>query len=235
MDKYSLNARIYPVVFLLLPLAIVGISYSIEFEKYIHILSSLGISSVLLYFMANVGRDAGYRKENALWESWGGMPSAQLLWFKNTTIDKYTKQRYHDKMQTLVQLNVENVDFETAELIDVIDIYRSWTKYIISKTRDTKKYSLQFKENVSYGFRRNLWGLRCGGIILTITVLIANFSLQCIINQSLNFWEFPLSFIVSELLLLVFLGIWVFIIKSDWVKIPAFAFGARLLENIESI
>jgi hypothetical protein len=235
MDKYSLNARIYPVVFLLLPLVIVGISYSIEFEKYIHILSSLGLTSVLLYFMSNVGRDAGYIKENTLWESWGGMPTAQLLSFQNDQIDKYTKRKYHSRLQTLAPINGINIDFETADFNDVVEVYKSWTKYLISQTRDTKKFSLQFKENVSYGFRRNLWGLKPIGILFCLIIFFSNFIIQYYLNQDLCFWKYPLSFLVSEFLLVILLIIWISIIKSDWVKIPAFAFGLRLLEAIEHL
>jgi hypothetical protein len=235
MDKYSLNARIYPMVLFLFPIVIIGISYSIEYEKYTQILTTLGISSALLYFLSNLGRDNGKRKESKLWEKWGGMPSSQLLSFKNNLIDNNTKRKYHQKLLRLSPIQQLEIDFENAEYFEVSEIYKSWTKYLISQTRDTKKYSLLFKENISYGFRRNLWGLRTISLSLLIAVIIGNFIIQGIRNGFESINDFQIPFFISESLLLILLVIWVFIIRSNWVKLPAFAYSERLLESIETI
>jgi hypothetical protein len=31
------------------------------------------------------------------------------------------------------------------------------TAWLLTQTRDTKTFSILFRENISYGFRRNLW------------------------------------------------------------------------------
>jgi len=235
MDKYSLNARIYPVVILLLPLVVIGVTYSLEYEEYIQILSTLGITSALLYFLSNVGRDSGKPKEPKLWQKWGGMPTAQLLSYKNEIIDKHTKQKYHRELQNLSPIDDTSIDFENVDLSEVIEVYKSWTKYLISKTRDTKKYALQFKENISYGFRRNLWGLKTLSIFLLLICMIGNYVFQGIKNGFLSYDTFSVQFFISESILILLLAVWIFIIDSNWIKIPAFAFGERLLESIDSI
>lgn len=234
MDKYSLNARIYPIVIFLLPLIVLGISYSVEYEKYVQILSTLGITSALVYFLSNLGRDTGKRKEPTLWNNWGGMPTIQLLSYNNSTIDKITKKKYHNKLLDLSPIE-ESIDFENSELGDVSDIYRSWTKYLIARTRDTKKFSLLFKENISYGFRRNLWGLKPYSLVLLMISLISNYTWQISQIGLNNFFEYPLQFYISEGLIIILLLIWLFIITTNWIKIPAFAYGERLLESIETL
>lgn len=234
MDKYSLNARIYPVVIFLLPLVIIGISYSIEYEEYLQVLTTLGISSALVYFLSNIGRDSGKKKEPSLWKKWGGMPTVQLLCYDNNIIDPITKRNYHKKMLKLSPIENSEIDFENVDLESVVDIYKSWTKYLISQTRDTKKYSLLFKENISYGFRRNLWGLKTISIILILLVLAGNFIFTEIGTGFQNFKDFSINFWISEVLLFILLLIWSFIITNKWIKIPAFGYAERLLESIET-
>jgi hypothetical protein len=235
MDKYSIHARIYPVIIFLLPLVLIGISYSIEYEKYLQVLTTLGISSALVYFLSNIGRDSGKKKEPKLWKKWGGMPTVQLLHFDNSIIDSVTKRNYHKKMLKLSPIDNSKIDFENVELESVADIYKSWTKYLISQTRDKKKYSLLFKENVSYGFRRNLWGLKTISIILVLLVLAGNYILTGIENGFQNLNDFSINFWISEVILLILLMIWAFIITIKWIKIPAFGYAERLLESIESV
>ncbi|MEI6821116.1 MAG: hypothetical protein WCL51_04225 [Bacteroidota bacterium] len=234
-DKYSIKARIYPVVIFLLPIVVIGITYSIEYEKYIQVLTTLGITSALVYFLSNIGRDSGKKKEPKLWEKWGGMPSVQLLSFRNDILDKYTKQKYHIKLLELSPIKDQNIDFLNSDLDSVKDVYISWTRYLISMTRDTKKYSLLFKENISYGFRRNLWGLKLKSILIIVITIICNFVFIGIKNGFLNYKIFPINFWISEIILLILLMIWIFMINNKWIKIPAFAYAERLLESIGSI
>lgn len=234
IDKYSLNARIYPMVLFFMPLIILGITYSIKFEAYIQILSTLGASAALIYFLANLGRDLGKKGEPNLWTKWGGMPTAQLLSYNNDRIDKITKRNYHERLCELSPIE-KKPDFQSSELSSVIDIYRYWSKFLISKTRDTKKYSLLFKENISYGFRRNAWGLRNLAIILCVLSLSGNFLYSLLMTNQFEWKSLPISFVVSESLILVWMLIWIFVIRNSWVKVPAFAYGERLLESISTI
>lgn len=234
MDKYSLNARIYPVVILLLPLVIIGITYSLEYESYIQALGTIGVTSALVYLFSNLGRDSGKRKEPVLWRKWGGMPTAQVLSFNTSFIDEITKQKYHDRLLELSPIDT-SIDFKNSKLEDVNEIYRSWTKFLITQTRDTKKYSLLFKENISYGFRRNLWGLKPISLILLSIIILGNFLIQGFTNGFQSILVFPIQFYISEVLLIILLLIWIYIINSNWIKIPAFSYAERLLESIDTI
>src|SRR5689334_13223644 len=99
IDAYSLKARIYPTILALLPILIIVVFFSIQFESIIHSLSSLGLVAVLGYLLSQLGRDQGKKKESELWKSWGGSPTTQLLRLTDHSIDKYTKERYHTKMK----------------------------------------------------------------------------------------------------------------------------------------
>lgn len=234
MNEYSIKARIYPIVFILIPIVILGITYSIQYKNYLTTLSSLTISGLFAYFFSNIGRDAGKKKENKLWQLWGGMPSAQLMNFDDNGIDRLTKEKYHSKLLTLAPIN-ETVDFKTTDQNKKTEIYSYWTKFLISQTRDTKLYSLLFYENISYGFRRNLWALKPIGIIILISCIIINVIIQEIKYRGFTFLDFTTEFYVSETLLIILLLIWIFIINPSWVKIPAFSYANRLLESVNNL
>ncbi len=234
MDKYSIHARIYPMAIFLMPIIFIGFSYSIQFEELKQGLSSLGLTTVLLYLLSNLGREFGKRKELRLWESWGGMPSCVVLSYGDTRIDEITKDKYHEKLYELAPLD-NIIDFKTGNQQGIENAYRYWSKFLISKTRDVKKFNLLFKENINYGFRRNLWGLRNLSLIFIPLCVVSNYLYQGIINGFLAFETFPIEFFLTEAILLILFLLWIFIFTSGWVKVPAFAYADRLLESMDFI
>lgn len=236
IDTYSLRARIYPMVIFLLPLIIISTIYSLEFDSLKSLLSSIILMGALSYLFSQFGRDKGKRKEPALWKHWGGAPTSQLLSFENTRIDQNTKKRYHSKLQQLCPVNpVPTIGLEKSNRPAVEQSYAAWVKYIISKTRSTKDYSLLFKDNTSYGFRRNLWGLKTASIILIALTIVVNYFAWSIKVGSYDPKTFSTNFIIANGAMFVLLAFWIFLINRTWVKIPAFSYAERLLEAIDTL
>ena len=235
-DQYSLKARFYPVIILFFPIVIIGVAYSLEFEKLFALLSSLGMAGALTYLFSQLGRDRGKLKEANLWKSWGGAPSTQLLRINDTRIDKHTKLRYHQRLQVLCPVTViPSLELENTNCDECDEVYKGWTKYLITKTRDTKTYSLLYKDNISYGFRRNLWGLKIFGILLTSLLILGNYFFWVIRNNTFNPLSFSDSFKYSSAVLVQILLFWIFIVNKKWVRIPAFSYAERLCEATEQI
>lgn len=235
-DTYALKARYYPVVILFFPIVILGIFYSFQFDSIIHALASVGMVSAFTYLFSQVGRDQGKLKEPALWRGWGGTPSVQILRLRNDHLDSHTKERYHKKLQTLCPVDmIPDLGMETNTPDSADEVYKAWTKYLISQTRDTKKYSLLFKDNVSYGFRRNLWGLKFFAVLLIVILIIGNYLFWFFTIKQSNPLEFTLSFKYSTLGLLLLLCFWLFVVTKKWVKIPAFSYAERLYECVDII
>ena len=228
MDKYSLHARIYPMVIFFMPIIILGIFYSIIYKEVYQSLSSLGLTAVLTYFLSHIGRDRGKLKEPALWKRWGGMPSIQILRTTDNHLDTATKSRYILKLSQICPVQTTGNQAQDQDIQ-----IQAWTKFLISHTRDTKKYPLLFKENMNYGFRRNLWALKGLSIGFIFICLAGNYLYQSIEKGFHAFSTFPASFYISESVLLLLLVVWIFVITSSWVKIPAFAYAERLLETSE--
>ncbi len=233
-DNYTIKARFYPVIILFMPLIFLGIIYTFEFKTPLHFFTSLGIVGALIYLFSQLGRDKGKIKEPLLWYSWGGSPTTQLLRLSNKSIDVHTKQRYHTKLQTVCPVTVvPHAVMEVSNPEQADEVYRAWTKYLISKTRDTKSFALLFKDNVSYGFRRNLWALKSIGLLLTSVLLIGNYLFWWYQTKTWDASFYPINFLYASALLLVILFFWLFIIRSSWVKIAAFSYAERLCEATE--
>lgn len=235
-DNYTLKARFYPVIILFFPLIIVGFCYSVEFQSLVHLASSVGLVGALTYLFSQLGRDRGKLKEADLWHSWGGAPSTQILRLRDTFLDKFTKQRYHNKLLILCPVTTPpDLNLEVSNPGEMDEIYRAWTKYLITQTREEKAFSLLLKENTSYGFRRNLWGLKPIGISITLLLLVLNYSFWIIKFNSFSPLQFPDSFMFSTIVLILILCFWLFVVSKDWIKISAFSYAERLLESVETL
>jgi hypothetical protein len=235
-DAYSLKARVYPMVLVFFPIVVLGTFYSVEYQSYTHALTSIGLTGALCFLFSQLGRDAGKKKEKDLWKSWGGMPSLLVIRLSDAKIDKHTKERYHKKLYELCPVSFQTSEATEQANPDACDeVYRAWSKFLISKTRDTKKYSLLFKDNISYGFRRNLWGLKTLAIFLIILLIGINYGYWALQSHTFNPALLPKNVIYSSAFLLLILLFWCFIVTKSWVRIPADSYAERLYEATDQL
>ena len=234
MNSYNLKARVYPVILSLIPIIFIGSVYSFHLQSYYQALTSLGITTALYFLFSQLGRDKGKALEKEMWKKWGGTPTTQILRFSNDIIDKHTKNKYHHKLKELTGIGNElNEEFEKNLPEKADKIYQSWTKFLLSKTRDTKKYSLLFQENINYGFRRNLLGLKGIAILIIVLLMISSFIYSFIINEYIV--TISSELLISEIILVLILIFWLGIVKENWIKTVAFSYAERLMETINTI
>jgi hypothetical protein len=154
MDKYSIYARVYPVILVLLPITVIGVSLSIDIVQYYNIATTVGITIGFSLLFSNISREFGKKKEKKLWEKWGGAPTSTILRQEDETIDSLTKKKVYLTMKELIPES--SAILKRNEPSEVSELYVSWTKYLNKKTSDSKKFPLIFKENINYAFRRNM-------------------------------------------------------------------------------
>ncbi len=80
---------------------------------------------------------------------------------------------------TLPSPEAEATDPEAAD-----SLYDSAVQWLIPQTRSGGRFPLVFQENVNYGFRRNLWGLRPIGLAVAIGCLVVNASMVVTIREA---------------------------------------------------
>jgi hypothetical protein len=105
--------------------------------------------------------------------------------------------------------------------------YDTCVRWLLEQTRDQKKFSLVFEENCNYGFRRNLWGMKPMGILLS-TIGIIFGSAAVVIHVQAHTVVSPISYggLACTLALLIFWTVWC---SPGWVKLAADAYAERLL------
>lgn len=231
-DIYALKARLYPMLLFFLPLFTTLISFFFLVENYQKLFFPAGVISALSFLLSQLGRDAGKKKQNALWIGWGGAPCEQLLSYRNGVVNKTIKKRYHDKLSLLhPQSSILSEAYETRNPDSSQEIYGSWVKYLISKTRDTTRFHLLYKENINYGFRRNLWGMKPYSIFLILFLLVASYFYCSRVIGFSNPLLFSAEYLANSIFLIVALFFWIFIVSEHWVKLTAFSYAERLLET----
>ena len=233
-EGYDRKARLYPALLLIAPvIATVAATMSVKLSA----LESLGVLIVGCggsFFLTQIVRDAGKRKESILIKKWGGLPSMTIFRHRDNRLDPITKARYHEKLTALVKGSVApTIDEEQSNPVVADQVYLAWSNYLRVNTRDTKKYSLLFQENVNYGYRRNVWGLRSKGIIICIFCCVITFVRIYFLYE--NTGEFNKELVTASVFVLALLAFWIFKFSTEWVSVPANAYALRLAETIETL
>jgi hypothetical protein len=228
-DMYTLRARVAPAFLALLPLALSAFlwAHDVVFAGRLAgvVAGQLGVAMLI----AQLGRDQGYVKQSELWRGWGGAPTTQLLRHRNTEFNPVLREAYHRKLRELLpDITIPTREEEEGDPEQADHVYEACAKYVITRTRARDQFPLVFHENVNYGFRRNLWGLRRFGILAAVAgVAACGFYLW-------RGWEL-MGKISAEAAITVALNLgllllWLFRVTPSWVRIPADAYAARLYE-----
>jgi hypothetical protein len=188
-----------------------------------------------MFLLSQIARDRGKQKEPELYAAWGGKPSVALLRHRDRRIDPQTKARYCAFLKTkLPQLVLPTEAEETGNPDQADAAYESVTAWLLTQTRDTKIFNLLFRENISYGFRRNLWGLKPIGITATLIAAAASTAVigyKCWAQQAIVSPEIMIVTAVVWVLLLIWIGL----ITRTWVRVPAEAYGRQLLTACDTL
>ncbi len=235
IDPYGRQARLFPALIAILPAALLLVAWFPSLWTTLGVLVSLATSLGVRLLFSQLGRDRGKRCEKRLYQSWGGKPSVSLLRHRDDRIDDHTKTRYRDFLQRkLPALTLPSAAEETGDPVAADKIYESVTAWLLTQTRDTKKFSILFKENIAYGFRRNLWGLKPLG--LTISVLGVATSTAILAYQSVANGAAPApEVLIATIAVWALLFVWIFIVTPEWVRLPAEAYGAQLLAACDTL
>jgi hypothetical protein len=233
-DAYERKARLYPALLLFMPIALaVGCGLGKNMSR-AEAVVGVFITCGGLLLLAQIARDAGKGKERSLFERWGGIPSVSIFRHRDARMDPITKASCHSKMSSLVkEARAPSAAEEIADQIAADRVYTAWSTYIRVRTRDTRKYPLLFQENINYGYRRNIWGLRPMGIVVTSVSLAGAVTWLYLRYRSTG--EISLELIIASSLALLLLLLWLFRFTTNWVRVPADAYAERLAEAIDSL
>lgn len=171
-DAYSIRARLFPAIIAAAP-AFAALALLISWKTFglSNTIASLGIL-VLLYAVADLSRNRGRRIESKIYQEQCGMPSITLFRRNDKTIDEGSKERYREFLSGKLNTPAPTPEDELANQ-DLADaFYDQCGVWLRQNTRNTKAFPILFGENVTYGFRRNLLGVKAFALWLNVIVVI---------------------------------------------------------------
>lgn len=171
LDTYNLRARLLPAVIGIAPaIAFAAISISWSEISLPQVIATAAIA-VLFVAASDVARRTGKRLEYKMFASTGGRPIMTLLRHADPALDARTKDRYRDYIAKQLGEAPPSIDEEARDPETADAFYDRCGVWLREHTRDRAKFGILFEENMTYGFRRNLYGLRWPGLALNALVV----------------------------------------------------------------
>jgi hypothetical protein len=242
-DPYDRQARLYPALLCLLPLlALIAFLYAPNVSALTGVVT-LAVSCGGLFLMTDICRELGKRREERLFTEWGGKPTTQLLRHRDNTVDSVTKRRYHAFLAAKISATFPDAEQEKADPAKADDAYQSGARWLLDHTRPDagKQFDLLFRDNVTYGFRRNALGVRPLAIVVAIGCLLWTLAKEHVIGTGGRIFDWSAltqlsptaiaSLAVSGVMLLV----WVFFFTEATLRTSAFSFAATLLRTCDTL
>lgn len=227
-DSYSFQARYVPMLVVVLP-ALVLLGAGVVGDARLGIATGVALTVISAIF-SQLGRDRGKKLEPSLWESWGGAPTLRRLRF-SASVDPAGTERLHRRVETELgdSLPTEREERDDPDAAD--RRYREATRRLAARTTDSSRFRLVFAENVSYGMRRNLLGLRPIGILMAALTLLTGALLLAFASGHLGHraQRYVPGLGVAALDLLF----WLVVVTANWARVPAEAYADRLMESTE--
>ncbi|HSS52492.1 MAG TPA: hypothetical protein VLX28_26415 [Thermoanaerobaculia bacterium] len=233
LDFYTLKARLSPALLAILPLLITGITFFPQYLTSWKSLYAIAVSCGLIYLLAELGRRAGTLKQEGLYKSWGGKPSVAMLRHRKTHNKALVAERHRKLTLLFPHLSLPSPEEERQNTKRADEIYEVLGESLKDRTRDKKTFPLLFQENCSYGFWRNLWGLKPVGIT---TSLMALASILTLALRPAYFASIDRKALIAPLILDIgFLFVWIFWVTPKSIRVPAEAYAERLLEACDEL
>jgi hypothetical protein len=238
-DPYERKARLLPGLLVLGPFVLaLGCQFGLKHPVLAAAGTVLGACGSM-YALASVVRGRGKALEEKLVREWGGMPTTIALRHSDNFLDSISKQRYHDLIRTKLGIPMPSADEERIDPAKADDTYVGATKRLRELTRSDR--ALLFKENISYGFHRNMLAMKLVGIVVCIvSVLYGLVQAKALLPQPPYFAPTALldPGICAGITLAVsmcFLAMWLLYFNRDAVRRIGFVYAERLFERLPSL
>ena len=234
IDSYDVKARFFPAL-----LATLGpISSFVYFFQFDVGTAKIAISGAvvgaIIVFLCQLSRSFGKNLEGRLLKEWGSFPTTKLLLYSETNLPSVSLERYRKILELLIpQLVFVKKEDEVAHIDKAKDVCESAVAWLRNNTRDTKKYHLIFTENVNYGFRRNLRGLKWIALLIHLAAL-AVLGGSIFLEYGFEYERYPMTFLVSCIINAVCFSLLICCVTKNFVKQAAYAYAFALLSACDT-
>ena len=231
MDKYQIIAQFYPSILTVLPALLTVLFWLPAEAKLLTSLISAGTTAGLAYLLMQYGRARGRAVQARMTEQNGGLESTIALRHRDNHIAGPSCDRYRAFLRGH-GLHIPTSEEEKADPAKADGYYRAAADWLRERTRDAKKFGLLHGENRSYGFRRNLRGLRPLGATIAVLSLAGT-----MLGIWLQVGAEHQNLTAYVLAVLQGCGIlaWLFVITDAFVEDASWAYTARLFAACDTL
>lgn len=238
-DPYERKARVTPGLLVALPLLVPLLCvYGPRHPVLTSLVALLGGCGAI-YGLASVARGRGKQLEEALVRDWGGLPTTIALRHSDSFLDSVSKQRYHTAIAAKLGIAIPTAEEEVADPAKADDTYVGATKRLRELTRSNK--SLLLKENIAYGFHRNMLAMKPIGMVVSALGILYGLVIARVVQVNApyvapaNLLDPGLAAGLSLLVSISLLTAWLFYFDKAAVRRMGFAYAERLLELLPSL
>lgn len=197
------------------------------------------VSCGAIYGLGSIARGLGKRLEARLVLQWGGMPTTLILRHRDSFLDSVSKARYHKHIEEKLNMNLPSAAEELADPAAADDAYIGATRLLREVTRG-KNHTLLLKENIAYGFHRNMRAVRPIGILSCLGGICYSLLLSRVIQTKpyildwSNIVEPGVAGGITLAVSLTLLAAWMYFTESA-VKQMGYVYAERLFESLTSL
>lgn len=230
MDSYGRKTQLPPVALALTPVTVVLVTF-FRAQSLDELIGSTGLlmfTAAAHIIVARLVRDRGNIVQERLWKAWGGNPAVQKLRWRGA--EEATVSRLHRRVEAMTGVPLPNRAEEEANPNAAEGIYEDAVARMRELTRDHGRYPRVYAELVQYGVTRNLYGLKPTGLVIAGSVLFAAIimaTLNALGVTTITWWSVVASALGSTAVSLV----WLFIVTSQSVRLPADRYADALLST----
>jgi hypothetical protein len=234
MSEYAFRGQLQPALLALLPLVATIIIMFPPTRNVSASVYGIAVASGLTFLLAQATRALGRKLEPKLFKQWSGKPTTIWLRRFDNHLDSHTKERYYRILEEAIpgwKVPSKVEEKRTPKISDAK--YDSAVLWLREKTRNKHGFSIVHTELTAYGFRRNTLAIKPVALWCSIFASVMNAGIVYFDwsgNERINVIS-----IVACVSSVVYFGVWMFVVRTAWVRDAADAYARALLASCESI
>lgn len=226
-DAYEIQARVLPAMLVVLPVTVLVAQIAAAKRNWLAMVGwGAGLEVVLAILVSKVGHALGVRVQVRLEKVWCGLPTHAWLRPSDQTHSEQQRKAWWKVLLTLSGLDIEKAIMknDAAELERVI---ADAVMAARNKIRGNKNASLVQTYNITFGFARNLAGMKW----LTLVICVACFGISAYGSFR---WNFETAGTVIQLLFLVIAAVY-FWLANGYVRHCAIRYAEFFFAAVTNI
>jgi hypothetical protein len=226
LDAYSLKARWAPALICAAPILILFSAFLGD-QSPLLTGAPVAIGSIAALVAVELTRTRGRACEKRLIIKWGGLPTTKALRHMDGPEDRELSHR-RTQLELLTGHALPSMAMEKKDPSGADRQYASVVRTAIARMgRESVGAERLQKENTSYGFRRNLRGLRGLGITLVLVGLCTSIA-KVVITQD------PSSVLLPGTVQIVIGVLWIAVVKDSWVEEQAMIYSSSFFIALDA-